>query len=161
MAQPVKSMILGLVSNAARLIEVNTSPAAGVPPQPQHTFTLNFFDYADLNGIQARIYFKETDPYLQIWLVQYQGYHPGQPIMLPQQPDEPLSIDGTPIANLGPMPAMVMFADDSTPDARISILRTCPHLPPPPSIAPYDHNTHLACNAVSQTNQDWYEVMPA
>jgi hypothetical protein len=81
--------------------------------------------------------------------------------MLPQQPDEPLSIDGVPIANLGPSPAMVMYADDSTPDAKISVLRTCPHLPPPPSIAPYEHDTHPDCYTMSANNQDWYELFPA
>jgi hypothetical protein len=153
---------LGLVSNSASLIEIDTDPPGGPPDK---TYTLNFYDYADRNGIQARVYYKDIDPYLQIWLVQYSGFVAGQPAMLEQQDDEPLKIDGNEIAALATKPAaMVMFADDNTPDATISVLRCCPH---PPSaagtVALYDHNcsNFSACHALSDTNNDWYELMPA
>lgn len=105
----LQSEHLDLAHGPARYIEVK-SPA-GIQ------YTLQFWDYTDVHGVRVRIHFPGTDPPPGILLESYSVdlAAPGpivDPTMMPQQNDEPIKIDGTPIGGVVDGQVMASFFNE-------------------------------------------------
>ena len=114
---------LGLVTGSPRLVLIQ--------PPNQAAYARPFFDYASAEGIQARVYYPDTNPHSQIWLMQYTAEAAHQdpdiqtkPLVLAQIEDEPLSIDGNSYSAQNP--ALVVFTDQQT---GLSMCLVCLHDP--------------------------------
>jgi hypothetical protein len=124
----------------SHLIEIQpSSPVGG-------TTLVSVVDYGSGTGLETRVHLPPGyGPFARIWLVEYafasqneadDHMAVGNPLLLVDCPDLPLSVDGTPYDPA--LAAMVLFNNEL--GARL--IRLCPHLPLPFA---HDHGHHGDC----------------